>query len=73
MLPRAFTTWCLHDGAHSTKRIEYSNWNDDLLEPVVKDIAPAWKAFEEQLEDFKEAGYISLVALIDNIREDLNG
>ena len=52
---------------------KYLDWNFDLLEPVVRDAPKIWKAFEEQSEFSKERCRLALQAMLDEVRNNLQG
>ena len=44
-----------------------------MLEPVIKDLTPAWQLFDDQVADAKGNCLTALVRLVDGIGEDLAG
>ena len=68
-----FGAWCRRNGDHVTKRQKHLDWNFDLLEPVVRDAPSIWKPFEENVELTKERCRIALHAMLDDVRNNLQG
>ena len=69
----SFGAWCRRDEAHVTKKYKPRNWNKELLEPVVGDIPRIWQPFEEDVERSKERCCLALQAMLDNVRNNLQG
>lgn len=68
-----FGAWCRRNGAHATKKQEYLDWNYDLLEPVVCDAPKIWKPFDEHVERTRKRCCLALQAMLDNVRNNLQG
>lgn len=49
------------------------SWNAELLGPVNKDLARAWRLFDDGVSTANENCFTALVALVDGIGEDLAG
>jgi hypothetical protein len=49
------------------------SWNAELLAPVAKDLAKAWRVFDIALEEEKGNCLSALLGSIDSIRDDLRG
>ena len=68
-----FGAWCRKNGAHTTKKQAYRNWNAELLEPVVREVPEIWKLFDENVDRTKESCSLALEAMLDNVRNNLQG
>ena len=68
-----FGAWCRRNGAHTTKKQAYRNWNAELLEPVVREVPGIWNLFDENVERTKGSCFLALGALLDNVRNNLQG
>ncbi len=68
-----FGAWCRRNGAHETKSHEYLNWNEELLKPVVDEVRRIWKPFDDNVERAKERCCLALQAMLDNVRNNLQG
>ena len=68
-----FGAWCRRNGVHATKVQKYLDWNYELLEPVVRDAPRIWEPFEGNVELGKERCCLALQAMLDSVRNNLQG
>ncbi len=58
---------------HETQAWPYTDWNQELLESVVKALTATWFHSRQSITQCKETFFAGLYKLLEGIRVDLQG